>query len=225
MAGKTKIELFEEEIIATELTDERLETFRKLLVRAGSDYNRNQHCYITAYKFPAERLEESVKLIKFGIQTYKDDNSGMMRAYDTLAAAYERAGQYQTAYDLYVKLYSEIKTERFNFPWCLLRTRLHIDSFKYTEEAERYYNICTQQDSFSKSLLNNRFWLLVAQTIIERHNGNTEEAKRCSNELNQIITPGHKGPLHSILAKHRIEESVTVSKECRKYLAELNKTF
>ncbi|SCX09917.1 hypothetical protein SAMN02910339_01425 [Lachnospiraceae bacterium YSD2013] len=58
----TKIELFEEKLIKEGVTDDNLQEYEKVLRRAGDDWNRIQHCYLTAYKFPVKQISNSVRL-------------------------------------------------------------------------------------------------------------------------------------------------------------------
>lgn len=66
----SKIGDFEQRLISDGMTDRDLEEYAKLLVRVR---DKRQHCYTTAVKFPPERSEQAVKLIKFGLESFEDD--------------------------------------------------------------------------------------------------------------------------------------------------------
>lgn len=100
--AKTRIELFEDALTADGMTGDSLPEYERLLKRAGNDWSRIQHCFLTAYRFPVERLEEAVQLIEFGISKYGSEPGYTIPAYEMLGTIYERAGCYQKAYDYFL---------------------------------------------------------------------------------------------------------------------------
>lgn len=210
---KTKIELFEEKLIEEGLTDDKLKEYEKLLKRSRDDWNRIQHCAFTAYKFPIERINKSEKLIKFGINKYGSNKECVIYAYTTLGAIYERTGYYQKAYEIYVLIFPNIKCFRENFPWCLLNMKMHIDNFKYSEELERYYELCLAENDFSKAFLNHMFTLVLAEYIIADYYGNSEDKSKAYDTICEMIEPGYKGALYKCLKKHKYEERLKITKE------------
>ena len=147
--AKTKIECFEEELTKTGVTDDKLREYEKLLKRAGNDWSRIQHCYITAYWLPVERLEESIKLIEFGIARYGSEPGYAVHAYDMLGMIYERAGCYQKAYEIYTSIFpNHIGGYRGSYPWCLLNMKMHTDGFRYSEKLERILSFACQRMNF-----------------------------------------------------------------------------
>lgn len=64
----SKIGDFEQRLISDGMTDRDLEEYAKLLVRVR---DKRQHCYTTAVKFPPERIEQAVKLIKLGLESIR----------------------------------------------------------------------------------------------------------------------------------------------------------
>ncbi len=213
--AKTKIELLEEDIVATELTDEKLETYRRMLTRARNDYCRNQHCYLTGLSIPAERWKEAVRLIRFGIAHYTDDNLAMGWAWQALGLVYERAGQFGEAYSALIK--STEYGENHDV-WGLLRTRIHVDKFRYSERIEDHYRFCAVDHSFVKSLLQNKFYLEIAQIIIARKAENYDEVKEHYHKVMKMLAPEFKGELYEVLKKHRYTESITLSPQCCEFL-------
>lgn len=216
--AKTKIELFEENLIAEGLNDDNLQEYEKLLRRAGNDWNRIQHCFITAYHFPVERTGDSVKLIEFGISKYGSKQEDIIPAYEMLGTIYERSGLYQKAYDLYVEIFPNIGNFRGSFPWCLLDTKIHVDNFKYSDDMKQYYDLCLKENDFSRSFLQHQFILKLAEYIIADHNNDLDDKSNAYDAINEMIEPEYRGLLYKHLKKHSYEEKLRISKECRKFL-------
>lgn len=221
--AKTKIQLFEDRLIQEGVTDEALLEFETLLKHLGDDWNRIQHCFITAYRFPVSRLDEAVKLIEFGIDRFKNSESGIVCSYQALGSIYEEAGLYQKAYDIYVPLYSRIGNHKGNFPWCLLKMKLHIDHFEYSKEMEEYFQLCSKEDIISKSFLINKLLLAIADFIIAHNRGDKERMQENYDAICEMIEPGHKGPLNNVLKKHRYDERLRISDECWSFLESMGR--
>lgn len=220
--AKTKIELFEDSLIEEGLSDEKLDEFEKLLKRAGSDWNRIQHCFITADHFPVSRLDEAVKLIEFGVDRYKSSKSGLIRSYQMLGSIYRRAGLYQKAYDVYTDVYPDIGNFRGEYPWCLLDTKMHADNFDYSPELEEYFLLCQKESSFAKSFVDHEFVLALANFIVADHYSNSSEKDKAYATIVQILQPDYTGPLYTILKKHRYEEKLNLTNECLAFLEKIS---
>ena len=216
--AKSKIELFEDKLIEEGLTDEKLQEFEKLLRRAGDDWNRIQHCFITAYHFPVDRLDEAEKLIEFGVDRYGNDSSGQICSYQMLGTIYRRAGLYQKAYETYIGIYPNIGNNRGGFPWCLLDTKMHADNFNYSPELEKYLALCQNEDEFAKSFLNYKFMMALADYIIADHYGNNDKKEGAYSAISKMLEPDYIGPLYKLLKKHRYDERLKLTDECKVFL-------
>lgn len=216
--AKTKIELFEDRLIGEGLTDEKLQEFEKLLRRAGNDWSRIQHCFVTAFHFPVARLDEAVKLIEFGIDRYGNNKSGLIRSYQMLGAIYRRAGLYKKAYSIYVEIYPDIGNFHGEFPWCLLDTKMHADDFDYSPKIEEYIQLCQQESEFEKSYLDHKFMLALADYIVADHYGNNDEKGKAYATITQILQPDYTGTLYKHLQRHGYEERLRLTGECRAFL-------
>lgn len=209
-----RIAEIEDVLLQNGVTEERLAVYAQCLRRAGSDYCRNQHCYTTAARFPAQRWEEAVRLIRFGMETYREDRLGMNQAREMLAYVYEKAGQYGKAHMLYAKA----ETEGASVLWGLLRTKILADQFRFSEELAGYYDRCMAQDEFLKDFLSNRFYLLAAGLILARQAEDRVQAQKYLRELLEICTPGYTGKNGEMMRQHGWEEGLTVPSECLAWL-------
>lgn len=215
---KTRIELFEEELITGELTDEKLQKYEKLLRRSGDDWCRIQHCFITAYNFPVERVADSVRLIEFGNAKYGSDKPYIVCSNEMLGTIYERAGLYQQAYELYLSIYPNIGGWKGRFPWCLLDTKMHTDNFAYSPELEEYIGLCQNENIISKSFIQNKFILTLAEYIVADYHRDSDKKLESYNVICEMIEPGYRGPLYEKLIKHRYDEHLRISSSCKSFL-------
>ena len=216
--AKTKIEMLEDKIVEEGLTDEKLLEYEKLLRRAGNDWCRIQHCYLTAYNIPAERVNEAIKLIEFGIQRYGSDKDGLICAYERLGATYRQAGLFQKAYEVYHSIYPDIGNIQGEFPWCLLDTKIHADGFRYSPELEKYIKLCEEDNGFAKSFLQNKFVLALAKYIVADHYGDSDKKAKAYETISRMLDRDFKGPLYELLKRHKYDEKLKLTDECRAFL-------
>ena len=216
--AKTRIELFEDKIVEEGLTDEKLLEYEKLLRRAGNDWCRIQHCYLTAYNIPVERVDEAIKIIEFGIQRYRSDKDGLICAYESLGATYKQAGLYQKAYDVYNSIYPDIGNIQGEFPWCLLDTKIHADGFQYSPELEEHLKICEEDNGFTKSFLQNKFAVALAKYIVADHYGDNDKKAKAYGTISRMLDKNFKGPLYELLKRHKFDENLRLTNECRAFL-------
>ena len=217
----TKIELFEEKLIKEGVTDDNLQEYGKLLKRSGNDWNRIQHCFLTAYKFPVKQISNSVRLIEFGISNYGSEQSCVIRAKEMLGTIYERAGFYQKAYEVYVEIYPNIGGFKGTFPWCLLDTKMHVDNFRYSDEMKFYYDLCLAENSFSQSFMQYQFILKLAEYIIADYHNDSDGKIKAYEAISEMIKPGYRGLLYKLFKKHKHEEKLKITKECKLFLKSL----
>lgn len=91
--------------------------------------------------------------------------------------------------------------------------KLHIDSFRYSEEMQNDYYHYLKTDGFSQSFVNSRFRLAVGNIVISLHYGKIDEAKRSLEVAKEICKPNFTGKLHRVLGKHNYHESLTATPE------------
>ncbi|MCR5781775.1 MAG: hypothetical protein K6G90_03455 [Clostridia bacterium] len=223
----TVIEEFENELIKNGLTTENLAGYEKLLKRVRGNDMRLEHCCITALRFPLNRSEDALSLIKWGLEKYPPDSwFAAYRVYYTEGMICERCGRYQSAYEAYSKAYNALSDEQAAYRRAtagdLLWMRLHIDGFGYSEELERYYDLFRETDDIQKSFINNEFRLCVARIVIFRHKEMTEEARRSYEKALMLCGPDAVSRMKDILDKHGAEDVLTVTPECSAFLKSVN---
>lgn len=222
--AKTKIELFEDMLILEGLTEEKLQEYEKLLKRAGDDWCRIQHCFITAYEFPVKRLDDAIMLIEFGNKRYASNESYLLNSNLRLGWIYSRAGLYQKAYDTFLSLSLNPNVYKYagDLPWYLLDAKMHADQFNYSLELEEYIELCQRDNIITKSFLQNKFILAVAEYIVADFYKDYDKKQRSYDAICEMFEPGYRGPLYNHLKKHKYDEQLKITTECNKFLENIN---
>ena len=99
--------------------------------------------------------------------------------------------------------------------------KLHVDSFKYSTELEKYLTGYESAGDFSKAFINSTFRLAVAKAVVALHYGKTTEAKQALETARQIAGPAYKGPLHALLARHNYREELNITPEAALFIRKL----
>ncbi|MCF0114323.1 MAG: hypothetical protein HUJ56_03140 [Erysipelotrichaceae bacterium] len=215
---KTGIDLFEETLIQEGLTDQNLETYEKLLRKAGDDWNRIQHCFLTAYQFPVDKVEEAAKLIEFGNERYASEERYLIHSNQYLGLIYRRAGLYQKAYEVYASIYQKFGDVKGTFPWNMLESKLYADNFTYSVELEECIELCQQESVFAKSFRDNKFKLALADYIVASHDSDIDKMKVAYSTICEVAASDYKGTLKDVLTKHKAIDVFHITEECRVFL-------
>lgn len=218
----TKIEEFESEIIKSGMKEADFSEYENLLKRVHGNYLKLQHCYITALKFPENNSEQAVKLIRWGLEKYYDTWSSAYRAYYNIGLIYERIGEYEKAYTEFLKAKNVLDEEQTSYIYSLsgklLWLLLHIDNFQYSEQLEQYYKMFNETNSFEKSFVNNEFCLAVAELVIALHYKKQDRARQAYANVTALINPRYSSKIQDILNKHKIEDTLNISNQCKQFL-------
>lgn len=221
----TKIEEFERKIIKNGMTDDDFEEYKKLLVRVHGDFLKNQHCYITAYKFPKENWSQAIKLIQYGLDNFNDGWDSRMRAYIIMTGIYFKINDYNNAYKSMLLANAQTTDESYLASNAieLLWIKLYLDNFQYSQDIEKYYELYQKSSDFYKAFLVNIYRSKIAEIVINLHYNKIDKVRELYQEVLEITAPDYKGSLHNILKKHKYSESVNLSPEVIKFLKNIKK--
>lgn len=221
-----KIDEFEKRIIEQGMKDEDFAEFEKLLKRVRGNFLKRQHCYTTAIQFSDEYAEQAVKLINYGLENFEDGWFSTYSSYLHIGYIYEKTKNYQKAYDSFILAKEALGSDRVAYIQDLskelLWMKLHIDSFSYSAELEDYYSCHLKTNEFSKSFINSKFRVAVANIIISLHYGKTNEAKHSLEIAKEICKSNYKGKLFNLLSKHNFTESLELTSEVVEFLNSIN---
>ncbi len=219
----TKIEELENKLICEGIKKDDLNTYETLLKRSGSDYNRLQHCYITAWKFPQERYEQGIRLIEWGIERYQSDWYSVYTAYNYIGHMWEINGRYREAYEAYLKSWDAIKDNEENtykqlLSGDLMWMRIHIDKFKYSETLEEYYRMFKKISGVERDFIKNEYRLAVTEIVIFKKYNMKEEARRAYNDAVRISKPDYVSHAQAMLSSHGVVDELRTTPECIRFL-------
>lgn len=219
----SKIEDFENQIVTFGMRDGDLDKYAKFLRYVHEDDLKQQHCYSTALRFPPERAEQAVTLIRFGLQNFESSWFSVYTSYLSMGSIYEKAENYVKAYEAYLSANEALGGEHHAYyenvlSSLLLWARLHMDTFRYSEETETYYRAFERSDEFSKSFLHQEFKCKVAQIVIFSHYGKYAEAKAALEAALEMCRPNFRGNLYGLLQKHRYTEVLPFTPEVVRFL-------
>ncbi len=228
----TKIEEFENKLIANGMCSEDFTELEKLLRRVHDNFLKLQHCYITAQRFPKANYKQAIDLVVFGMETYPPDSwFSKYSCYLSMGTIYQKAEVFQEAYEAYRKAENILETSldprnfasyQQSLALDLFWVKLHMDDFQYSPELEKYYNIALEDSKFARAFLGHRFRSAVAEIIICLHYAQKDKAKAAYKRAIELCAPGYKGDLYELLKKHRYTESLKVTDQCAAYLNRLS---
>ena len=85
-----KLAELEEKMMAEGFSEELFLQFREGLKRVRGNYNKCQHCYLTAYGLKAKDFEAAIRMIRYGLENFAELWVDFSRSYDMLARIYLR---------------------------------------------------------------------------------------------------------------------------------------
>ena len=220
-----KIDEFEQRIVQQGMTDDDFAEYEKLLKRVRGNFSKRQHCYTTAIQFPGQYAEQAIKLIQYGLDTFEDDWFSTYTSYLHMGHIYEGISNYQKAFDAYLLAKDVLGSDHPKYveelSKDLMWMKLHVDSFRYSEELEEYLSCYKKTSDFSKALVNTEFKIAIVNIVISLHHGRLDEAKQFLEKARGICNPNYVGKLHSILAKHNYNESIRTTPEAIAFIQQL----
>ena len=223
----SKISDFEDKIIKYGMNENYFIEYCTLLKRIPNNFNKCQHCYITAIKFPAKYYNEAIQLIKYALENFADSWFSIYSCHYYCGRIFESSGNYKNAHASYLNsleiLGDDHQEYLQNTYGYLLWTQLHISNFQYTDELKTYYNYYSGISDFQKSFKNAELRLSIAQIVIALHENNFATAKYSYLTVFKIISPSYFGKLHQILQRHKYEETIYLTPETKKYLKSIKK--
>ncbi|MBE6951433.1 MAG: hypothetical protein E7451_08885 [Ruminococcaceae bacterium] len=211
----------EEAITIGKCTPELLEQFKAALRRAPKDM-RPQHCYTIAAAMPLWQFPMAVELLEYSL-TLEGTWLDRMRAHHNLADLYERQGDYSNAKCHYRLALDAVPPEQApayapDAAARMLICQLHLDSFTYSDELRRLYDLSMTLDDFSRSFQKCLFYLSLAEIVIHKHNGSIPAARAAYDKASSMLCPGYEGPLTALLKRKNYIESAGATKDARAFL-------
>lgn len=224
-----KISELEAKIRGGDCSDETLELFKAALKRVPKS-SRCQHCFTTAVEMPKRLYHQAIALIRYGLEQHCDSWSDRMRSFHNMATLLEANQDHVGALQAYREALASVDPGRRadydpEYAAHMLRMELHISGFTYTEDLEAYYNRAIGADSFTQAFQKKQFYRLLAEILIFSRHNDPASAQRAFAKANEMLRPGHMGPLTQLLKKHHFLESTGATKEALAFLRSAKRSF
>ena len=221
-----KLSDLEQALTAGKCTPELLEQFKTALRRSPKSM-RPQHCYTTAAAMPAKCFPQAKELIEYSL-TLEGTWTDRMRAHANLADLYEKRSDYGNAkihHQLALDAVDPGQQERYTADSAarMLVCQLHLDNFACSDELRRLYVGARKLDTFTRSFLKCDFYLTLARLVLSLDSSDHSTARTALDHANELLRPGHEGPLTALLRCKNYIESTGATKEARAFLKQVEK--
>ncbi len=200
------------------------EEFKTALKRIRDNYNKCQHCYITAAELPVEQFENACTLITYGLENFAEAWSDYYRANINLAIICEQAGKYSEAKNAYLAALSALKTSQQKNDYApdlsshLLRVEMHLSGFRCTDDLLTYYDQAITGESLIAGTRKSLFYRYLAELIIAQRNHDKAEIREATRKAKVILNGENPSGVSDILKNHRYKDEAQATDEAINFL-------
>ena len=204
------------------LTDELLREYEKALRRSGSDFCRQQNCYVFAYTLADSDYPGALRLVEFAMQRYRFEYPDMVRrGYEMLAHIHEKNGRADLAKPYWQLARELLKQERGgeaggSLP--ALRNELALTACRWSEDVERLWQEASQEDDLLWTLRPNGFLLAMAEYLVAEHRGDAEFMARARVEMERLLFSAEATEADRLWARHQVDASIVLTEAQEAFL-------
>lgn len=179
-----------------------------------------QQLYTTAVQMKPQHYLQALELVDFAMPMC-EDWSELMRCHHNKGVIYEGAEDWFSAMSEYKKSFEvipeDLKPQYVGGPdMHLLRAEMHCNGFEYTNDLQKYYD--NAANGVNQIVLNNLFYLRIAELIIATHSGDQPAAAKAYSEAKALLHPNYDGLLARIKAKPVYTDALGASQSAINYL-------
>ncbi len=206
-------------LIRGNVTEQTLSGFKEECEKL-SRFDCCQQLYTTAVQMKPAHYIQALELIDYAMPLC-EDWAELMRCHHNKGAIYEGAEDWFDAMREYKKSFEVIPEDikpkyTDGVTMHLLRAEMHCNNFEYTEDLQKYYESAAK--AVNEIILNNLFYLRVAELIISTHNGDEPAAAKAFSEAKAILHPQFDGIYARIKAKTVYTDAVGASYAAKRYV-------
>ena len=219
-----KIKEAEALILRDGLTDELLAEYEKALRRSGSDYNRQQNCYVLAYDLRERDYAGAIRLVEFAMQRYRFEYPDMVRrGYEMLAHIHRDNGRADLAKQ-YLQVARELhRQEQSGGPQMgetleLLRNELILTAYQWSEDMERMYLDTDPADDLIWTLRPNALLLAMAEYLVAEHRGDAAFMAHARAQMTQLLFDAEPTEADRFWARHQVNPSLVLTQAQERFL-------
>ena len=212
-----KIKVTEERILHEGLTDELLQEYEKALRRSGSDYHRQQNCYILGYNLRERDYRGAVRLVEFAMQRYQFTFPGdRRRGYEMLAHIHRDNGRPDLAKQ-YLQVARELLMQersggsQMGETLLLLQNELTLTAYQWSEDLERIYLDTDPEDDLIWTLRPNSLLLAMAEYIVAEHRQDTAFMAHARAWMERLLFQAEKTEADRLWERHQVDASILLT--------------
>lgn len=210
-----KIKEAEELILRDGLTEELLAEYEKALRRSGSDFHRQQNCYILAQHLAERDYAGALRLVEFAMQRYRFEYPNMIRfGYENMARIHQANGRPDLAKP-YLQLARQcLANERGgeeDSSFLMLRNELALTSCQWSEDLERMYLETDPEDDLIWTLRSNSLLLAMAEYIVAEHRQDAAFMAHAREWMERLLFDAEKTEADRLWERHQVDTSILLT--------------
>ena len=209
-----KIKEAEALILREGLTDELLAEYEKALRRSGSDYNRQQNCYILAQHLAARDYAGALRLVEYAMQRYRFEYPDMIRfGYENMARIHQANGRPDLAKQYLQVARALLAQERrgegeMGETLLLLQNELTMTAYQWSEDVERIYLDTDPEDDLIWMLRPNALLLAMAEYIVAEHRGDAAFMAHAREWMERLLFDAEKTEADCLWERHQVDTTI-----------------
>lgn len=204
------------------VTDELLHEYEKALRRSGSDYHRQQNCYVFGYNLRETDYAGAIRMVEFGMQRYRFEYPNMIRwGYEMLAHIHRDNGRPELAKP-YLEVARKLLQQERGGETCetflMLRNELTLTSCCWSEELERLYLETDPNDDLIWTFRPNTLLLAMTEYIVAEHRQDAVFMAHARRWMEQLLFDGERTDADQLWERHRMDTSITLTEVQENFL-------
>ena len=218
-----KLAEIEEKMKTEGFSEELYLQFQEGLKRVRGNYNKCQHCYITAYDLKGQDFEGAARMIRYGLDNFAEMWIDFYRSYENLAKIFLRRDKYQEARACYLaelEKMLELHEERYSDVLAvdLVFSELHCEGFACTDNLRRFHDLAKSDLAKTGFTRRERFYFALAELVIALHDQGVEGAQSAYLYVMCILKGLDPNANDGILQKHRYMNDAYATGASLRYL-------
>lgn len=212
-----KIREAEELILREGLTDALLAEYEKALRRSGSDYHRQQNCYILGYNLRERDYLGALRLVEFAMKRYRFTFPGdRRRGYEMLAHIHRDNGRADLAKQ-YLQVTRELlRQEQRGEPQMgetleLLRNELTLTAYRWSEDLERLYLDTDPEADLIWNLRPNALLLAMAEYLVAEHRQDEVFMAHARAWMERLLFDAEKTEADRLWERHQVDTTILLT--------------
>lgn len=197
------------------VTDELLHEYEKALRRSGSDYHRQQNCYVFGYSLRETDYAGAIRMMEFGMQRYRFEYPNMIRwGYEMLAHIHRDNGRPDLAkpyLEVAQKLLQQERDGETGETFLLLRNELALTAYRWSEDLEKIYLETDPEGDLIWSLRPNELLLAMAEYIVAEHRTDGAFMAHACAWMARLLFDAAQTEADQLWERHRVDTSIALT--------------